>query len=79
MLKEVHLGIDDTDSHDGMCTTFLATLIVDLLIKQSVRFLDFPKLIRLNPNIPYKTGSYLAEYCESRNLGVITVLLKCKQ
>jgi len=55
MLKEVHLGIDDTDSHDGMCTTFLATLIVDLLIKQSVRFLDFPKLIRLNPNIPYKT------------------------
>jgi tRNA(Ile2)-agmatinylcytidine synthase len=55
MLKEVHLGIDDTDSHDGMCTTYLATLIVDLLIKYSVRFLDFPKLIRLNPNIPYKT------------------------
>jgi len=55
MLKEVHLGIDDTDSLDGMCTTFLATLIVDLLIKFSVRFLDFPRLIRLNPNIPYKT------------------------
>ncbi len=55
MLKEVHLGIDDTDSHEGMCTTFLATLIVDLLIEYSVRFLDFPKLIRLNPNIPYKT------------------------
>jgi len=55
MLKEVHLGIDDTDSLDGMCTTFLATLIVDLLISHSVRFLDFPKLIRLNPNIPYKT------------------------
>ena len=55
MLKEVHLGIDDTDSYDGMCTTFLSTLIVDLLIKHSVRFLDFPKLIRLNPNIPYKT------------------------
>lgn len=55
MLKEVHLGVDDTDSHDGMCTTFLATLIVDLLIKHSVKFLDFPKLIRLNPNIPYKT------------------------
>lgn len=55
MLKEVHLGIDDTDSQEGMCTTFLATLIVELLIEFSVRFLDFPKLIRLNPNIPYKT------------------------
>ena len=55
MLKEIHLGIDDTDSHQGMCTTYLGSLIIDLLIEFSVRFLDYPKLIRLNPNIPYKT------------------------
>ena len=55
MLKEVHIGIDDTDSHKGMCTTYLATLIVNSLEKHSVFFLDYPKLVRLNPNIPYKT------------------------
>ena len=55
MLQEVHVGLDDTDSHSGMCTTYLGTLITDLLENNSVHFLDFPKLIRLNPNIPYKT------------------------
>ncbi|PWI49173.1 tRNA(Ile2) 2-agmatinylcytidine synthetase [Candidatus Heimdallarchaeota archaeon B3_Heim] len=55
MLKEYHIGIDDTDSHEGMCTTYLATLIVDSLENHGVEFLDFPKLVRLNPNIPYKT------------------------
>jgi tRNA(Ile2)-agmatinylcytidine synthase len=38
-----------------MCTTFLAYKIVDLLKKQDIEFLDFPKLIRFNPNIPWKT------------------------
>ncbi|MHA1993778.1 MAG: TiaS agmantine-binding domain-containing protein [Candidatus Hodarchaeales archaeon] len=55
MLKEYHIGIDDTDSHEGMCTTYLATLLVDTLENHGVEFLDFPKLVRLNPNIPYKT------------------------
>lgn len=55
MLQTWHLGVDDTDSNYGMCTTFLATLIVDFLLTLPVEFLDFPKLIRLNPNIPYKT------------------------
>ncbi|MFW9856426.1 MAG: DUF1743 domain-containing protein [Candidatus Thorarchaeota archaeon] len=50
-----HLGIDDTDSQNGMCTTYIGTLIVDLLLSIPVHFLDFPKLVRLNPNIPYKT------------------------
>jgi tRNA(Ile2)-agmatinylcytidine synthase len=50
-----HLGIDDTDSENGMCTTYIGTLVVDLLLTIPVHFLDFPKLIRLNPNIPYKT------------------------
>ncbi len=55
MLKEYTIGIDDTDSNYGMCTTYLATLIVDLLERIGVDFLDFPRLVRLNPNIPYKT------------------------
>ena len=57
MKKEsvLNIGFDDTDSPTGMCTTFLAYKIVDLLQKQKTEFLDFPKLIRFNPNIPWKT------------------------
>jgi tRNA(Ile2)-agmatinylcytidine synthase len=51
----LHIGFDDTDSPKGMCTTFLAYKIVDYLKKQDSEFLDFPRLIRFNPNIPWKT------------------------
>ena len=44
------IGIDDTDSIAGMCTTFIAK---ELCSKLNVK--GFPRLIRLNPNIPYKT------------------------
>lgn len=50
------IGLDDTDSVDGMCTTYIGTLIVE-----AIRDLDRniirepPKLLRLNPNNPYKT------------------------
>ncbi len=47
----LHIGFDDTDSPKGMCTTFLAYKIVDYLKKQDLEFLEFPKLIRFNPNI----------------------------
>ena len=53
--QTLHIGFDDTDSPKGMCTTFLAYKIVDYLKKQKAEFLDFPKLIRFNPNIPWKT------------------------
>ncbi|HHQ44737.1 MAG TPA: DUF1743 domain-containing protein [Candidatus Altiarchaeales archaeon] len=44
------VGIDDTDSKHGMCTTYLASRIIkDFNLKTT------PRLIRLNPNIPYKT------------------------
>jgi len=49
------IGFDDTDSPKGMCTTYLAYKIVDSLKKEKVEFLDFPSLIRFNPNIPWKT------------------------
>jgi tRNA(Ile2)-agmatinylcytidine synthase len=38
-----------------MCTTYLAYKLVDSLKKENVRFLDYPRLIRFNPNIPWKT------------------------
>ena len=51
----LHVGFDDTDSPKGMCTTFLAYKIVESLKKEKTEFLDFPRLIRFNPNIPWKT------------------------
>lgn len=51
----LNIGFDDTDSPQGMCTTFLAFKIVDSLKKEKVEFLDYPHLIRFNPNIPWKT------------------------
>lgn len=53
--KVLSIGFDDTDSPKGMCTTFLAFKIVDELKKQKVEFVEYPKLVRFNPNIPWKT------------------------
>ena len=53
--KILHVGIDDTDSPKGMCTTFLSYEIIKFLEKQKVELLDYPSLIRFNPNIPWKT------------------------
>ncbi len=62
------IGFDDTDSPKGMCTTFLAYKIVDELKKENSEFLDFPKLIRFNPNIPWKT----------RGNGAVSLCIKTK-
>ena len=51
----LHIGFDDTDSRKGMCTTYLAYKIVEYLKNEHVEFLDYPYLIRFNPNIPWKT------------------------
>lgn len=45
--------MDDTDSTKGMCTTFLASEI--LLEFSEVDVIGYPRLVRLNPNIPWKT------------------------
>ncbi|MBN1160224.1 MAG: DUF1743 domain-containing protein [Candidatus Diapherotrites archaeon] len=54
---QLHIGLDDTDSRDkGMCTTYLGALILEKLIGiEEVELLDYPLLVRLNPNIPHKT------------------------
>lgn len=52
----VHLGVDSTDSlTKGMCTTYLGIVLVEKLLRKGFCFMDYPHLIRLNPNIPYKT------------------------
>jgi tRNA(Ile2)-agmatinylcytidine synthase len=48
------VGIDDTDSSRGLCTTYLAFRIaVDL--SPDIEVIPYPRLVRLNPNIPFKT------------------------
>ena len=47
------LAFDDTDSPDGMCTTYLATLIIEEL--RDLDLIGLPRLVRLNPNVPWKT------------------------
>jgi len=51
----MHIGLDDTDSTRKGCTTYIAALLVEKLVKLNVKFLGYPNLIRLNPNVPWKT------------------------
>lgn len=48
------VGVDDTDSSRGLCTTYLAYR-VSTDLRPQVRVLPYPRLVRLNPNIPFKT------------------------
>jgi tRNA(Ile2)-agmatinylcytidine synthase len=51
----LHIGIDDTDSPRGGCTTYIAARLVERLLNLGARFIDYPNLLRLNPNVPWKT------------------------
>lgn len=51
----LHIGIDDTDSPDGMCTTYLASQIINRFEDNGIELVDFPRLIRLNPFARFKT------------------------
>ena len=66
--KNLIIGFDDTDSRKGMCTTFLAYKIVEKLKRENCEFVDYPKLIRFNPNIPWKT----------RGNGAVCIKIKTK-
>ena len=49
----LHIGLDDTDSVKGGCTTWLATEIIKDLSEFDL--IGNPRLVRLNPNVPWKT------------------------
>ncbi|MEM2122729.1 MAG: tRNA(Ile)(2)-agmatinylcytidine synthase [Candidatus Bathyarchaeia archaeon] len=51
----LHIGIDDTDSPRMGCTTYIGALLVEYLKGIGCSFTDSLNLIRLNPNIPWKT------------------------
>jgi len=51
----VRIGVDDTDSKKGMCTTYLGAVTADRLKLQGFRLKGYPKLVRLNPNWHLKT------------------------
>jgi len=48
------IGIDDTDSPQGMCTTYLGAVLARRLIREHMRVFE-ARLVRLNPNVTYKT------------------------
>ena len=54
MYTSMFLGLDDTDSPDGMCTTYLGALVAEALEMQGCIIKNM-RLIRLNPNVPWKT------------------------
>ncbi|MEM2843651.1 MAG: tRNA(Ile)(2)-agmatinylcytidine synthase [Candidatus Bathyarchaeia archaeon] len=62
-----HIGIDDTDSPRMGCTTYIAALLVEKLEEIGCIFIDYPNLIRLNPNVPWKT----------RGNGAVALRFKC--
>ena len=49
------IGLDDTDSKKGGCTTYIGALLIRRLKRLGLRLAGFPRLIRLNPNCPFKT------------------------
>ena len=53
--KIIWIGIDDTDSVEGGCTTYLAWALIKELSDKEYHINGYPRLIRLNPNIPWKT------------------------
>jgi len=63
----MHVGIDDTDSPRMGCTTYVASLLVEKLDALGISFVDYPNLVRLNPNVPWKT----------RGNGALCLRFKC--
>mgnify|MGYP001019023088 FL=1 len=47
------IGVDDTDSPDHMCTTFLAVELIKAFPEWDL--IGMPRLVRLNPAVPWKT------------------------
>ena len=55
IINFLYIGIDDTDSPDGMCTTYLASQIINKFKENGIGLVGYPRLIRLNPFARFKT------------------------
>jgi tRNA(Ile2)-agmatinylcytidine synthase len=51
---DMYIGIDDTDSPQGMCTTYLGAVLARRLIRRHMQVRE-ARLVRLNPNVTWKT------------------------
>lgn len=51
----LYIGIDDTDSLEGMCTTYLLTEVIRIVESHGLSLIGYPRLVRLNPSVPWKT------------------------
>jgi tRNA(Ile2)-agmatinylcytidine synthase len=51
----IWVGIDDTDSPKGGCTTWVLSELLALAREEQVDLVGEPRLVRLNPNVPWKT------------------------
>jgi tRNA(Ile2)-agmatinylcytidine synthase len=49
----MYVAFDDTDSVESMCTTYLATEVIDAMRDHDL--IGLPRLVRLNPAVPWKT------------------------
>jgi len=68
-MTKMYIGFDDTDSPRMGCTTYIAATLVERLHKLGATFTDYPNLVRLNPNVPWKT----------RGNGALCLRIRCKQ
>ena len=68
LMIKMHIGFDDTDSPKRGCTTYIAALLVEKLSSMGASFTDYPNLIRLNPNVPWKT----------RGNGALCLRIRCR-
>ncbi|RLF49212.1 MAG: DNA-binding protein [Thermoplasmata archaeon] len=51
----IYIGVDDTDSPKGMCTTYIIAKLVPKIVDMGLDIIGYPRLVRLNPTIPWKT------------------------
>jgi tRNA(Ile2)-agmatinylcytidine synthase len=51
----IWIGIDDTDSPAGGCTTWVLSELLAEARSAAVDLIGEPRLVRLNPNVPWKT------------------------
>jgi tRNA(Ile2)-agmatinylcytidine synthase len=68
LMIKMHIGFDDTDSPKRGCTTYIAALLVEKLSSIGASFTDYPNLVRLNPNVPWKT----------RGNGALCLRIRCR-
>ena len=67
-MVHLHIGFDDTDSPNKGCTTYVAAVLVERLTQLGAEFIDYPNLVRLNPNVPWKT----------RGNGALCLRVRCR-